>query len=373
MVPPSIASFRPFLQNNRLAGVVTLLALNGEIIEEEATGYADLRNSRPIKTSDLFWIASMTKPITATAILMLADEGKLSVEDSVTKYLPAFGRPWVATEKTDDRITLERARRPITIRDLLTHFSGIENPPVPSPSSLLSSLVHEASLLPLGSQPGSRWLYGDSGMNLLGRIVEVITGLTFPDFLEARIFGPLGMSDTSFFPRPDQLERLVKAYVPDAEGLLQETGNSVILAPINERQRPVLPGAGLFSTARDMYRFCQMILNGGIADGRRYLSESIVRDMTTSQTGDRETGFVPGMSFGFGFAVVRSPTGPTAMLTPGTFGHDGVFGTGYWVDPMHKSITILMYQRAKLHVNDEHFTIRSAFHSAAMSVIAAHR
>ena len=277
-----------------------------------------------MRTDSVFWIASMTKPITAVAVLRLQDEGKLSVEDPVEKYLPEFKGQWLVSEKSKDRQVLVLAPRPITLRDLLTHTAGLGDVPSPRPHATLAELVMAYAREPLQFPPGSKWSYSNPGINTLGRIVEVVSGQGYADFLQRRIFTPLGMKDTTFWPTPAQQKRLAKSYQPKAEARgLEETSIFFIKGDLGDRHRTPFPAGGLFSTAQDIGRFYQMMLNGGEWRGQRLLSREAVTQMTRTQTGDIKTGFTDGMSYGFGFAVVKQPQGVTGMLSPGAFGHGG--------------------------------------------------
>lgn len=360
---------KAFVDDGTVAGVVTLVAHKGEVASLEAVGWADLEAKKPIRPDSLFWIASMTKPITATAVLMLQDEGKLSVNDLVEKHLPEFKNQWLTDSRTNDTLVLRRSPRPITLRDLLTHTSGLADVAAPRPNCSLAELVMAYSQQPLKFAPGSRWEYCNSGMNTLGRIVEVVSGESFDDFLQERVFKPLGMKDTTFWPTASQLRRLAKSYQPGQDGKgLDPTEIWFIKDNVSDRLRTPFPSGGLFSTAQDMWRFYQMALNGGTWNGKRIVSRQAMDLMTHTQTGDLRTGFTEGMSFGYGWAVVKRPVGVTEMLSPGTFGHGGAYGTQGWVDPEKQMIFVLMIQRVKLP-NADASPIRKAFQEAAVAAL----
>jgi len=356
-----------FVDDKTIAGAVTLVARYGQIAALDAVGQADIANAKPMKPDTMFWIASMTKPITATAIMILRDEGKLSIDDPVEKHLPEFKSQWLVGNKSQDALTLKRPARPVTLKDLLTHTSGVADAPGPGRDLSLSELVLLYSQQPLKSEPGSKWEYNNAGINTLGRVVEVVSGETFENFLQKRIFKPLGMKDTTFYPSGGQIKRVAKSYEPGTNDL-NEIGISFIKGPLDARTRPAFPSGGLFSTAQDMFRFYQMVLNGGTWDGKRIVSADSVAVMTRTQTGDLKTGFTEGMSFGLGWAVVREPKGVTAMLSKGTYGHGGAYGTQGWVDPEKKMIFVLMIQRAKLQ-NADASPIRQAFQQAAVAAL----
>ena len=358
-----------FVASNIISGAVTLVARRGEIAALDAVGESDLVTHRKMQPDDLFWIASMTKPMTAVAVLMLQDEGKLSVDDAVEKYLPEFKGQWMITQRSTSSMTLARPPRAILIRDLLTHTSGLGDVPAPRPSSSLTELVMAYSQQPLKFPPGSKWEYCNSGINTLGRIVEVVSGKPFAGFLQERLFDPLDMDDTTFWPTRNQARRLAKSYQPgSSSGPLEETSIFFIKGELNDRSRTAYPAGGLFSTASDVAKFYQLMLSDGTWHGKRILSHEAVAQMTRTQTGDIKTGFVDGMSWGFGFAVEKESKGITRMMSPGTFGHGGAYGTQSWADPQKDLIVVLMIQRAKLP-NADASPIRDSFQEAAAGAI----
>ena len=356
-----------FVDNGTIAGAVTLVARDGQVAALDAVGQADIANHKPMKTDTLFWIASMTKPITGTAIMILRDEGKLSIDDPVEKHLPEFKNQWLVESKSQDAVSLKRPARAVTLKDLLTHTSGVADAPATGRTLSLAELVLLYSQQPLKSEPGSKWEYNNPAINTLGRVVEVVSGETFESFLQRRIFKPLGMKDTTFYPSGGQVKRVAQSYEPGTNGL-KEASIWFIKGALDSRSRPAFPSGGLFSTATDMFRFYQMTLNGGTWDGKRIVSRESVETMIRTQTGDLKTGFTEGMSFGLSWAVVREPKGVTSQLSPGTFGHGGAYGTQGWVDPDKKMIFVLMIQRAKLP-NADASPIRQAFQEAAVSAI----
>lgn len=352
-----------FVDKEVVSGAVMLAANGSQVLALDAIGYSDLAAKKPMRTDDLFWIASMTKPLTGTAILMLQDEGKLSVDDAVEKFLPEFKNQMLVVTKTPEAIVLKKPSRRITLRDLLTHTAGLNSDiPETGRDLMLGERTLAYALQPLSFEPGSKWQYSNPGINTLGRIVEVVSGQNFADFLDARLLKPLGMKDTTFWPTGGQLSRIAKSYEPGPSNRgLAETANYFLRGlPVAARWRTAIPAGGLYSTAADMGKFYQMMLNGGAANGRRYLSAAAHQQLTSTQTGDIKTGFTEGMSWGFGFQVVKQPIGVTAMLAPGTYGHGGAYGTQSWADPKSGTIYILMIQRAKLG-NSDGSDIRKVF------------
>jgi CubicO group peptidase (beta-lactamase class C family) len=353
---------RRVVDAREVAGAVTLVATPDRVVHLNATGQADLATDRPMRTDSIFWIASMTKPITATAVLMLQDEGKLSVEDPVEKYLPEFGQ----LKTKDGKPAL------VTIRHLLTHSSGMgEASPAESVGiKNLAGLIPFYVAKPVQFPPGSKWAYCQSGINTAARVAEVVSGLPFDEFLDRRLFGPLGMKDTTFYLTDEQLPRLATSYRKTEQGELKPTENMILSgkAPTSRDRFPAANG-GLFSTASDYVRFCQMILNRGELDGKRYVKAESVALMTSLQSGDLKTGFTPGCGWGLGWCVVREPQGVTAMLSPGTFGHGGAYGTQAWIDPGKGRIYVLMVQRANFP-NSDASEVRKTFQEAAAGPLA---
>lgn len=355
-IPAVTAAMKPFVESGEVAGVVTLVTDAEKTIHLSATGMADLESARTMRTNDLFWIASMTKPVTATAVMMLQDEGKLSVDDPVAKHLPEFAA--LKDEKGE--------AASITIRQCLIHSSGLaEAGPAEAGMVTLADLTRVVAAKPLQFKPGSQWRYCQSGINTAARIVEVVSGETFPAFLDKRLFGPLGMKDTTFYPTADQLSRIATSYSKADGGKLTPTSLQFLFGkPLSDTNRYPRANGGLFSTADDYAIFCRMILNQGELAGKRYVSPESVKLMTTVQSGNLQTGFTPGCAWGLGWCVVRDPQGVSAALSPGTFGHGGMFGTQAWIDPVMKRAHILLIQRAGLP-NSDGSDLRGAFHQAA--------
>jgi CubicO group peptidase (beta-lactamase class C family) len=368
---PLRARFQEFVDQQHLSGAVVLVARRGAVGALEAVGFRDLEVKAPMKPDTIFRIASMTKPVTAAGILMLEDEAKLSVDDPVEKHLPEFKGQMMVQSKAGGAVTLVKPPRPITLKDLLTHTSGLAGLP-PGLSALykrrhrtLAEAVMAFSQRPLEFEPGTKWSYCNTGIDTLGRVIEVVSGKRYEEFLEERFFKPLGMKDTFFYATPERLERAAGLYKRDKEKLLS-TDN--FLGDISENKYPI-PAGGLFSTAPDLFRFYQMLLGKGTFGDRRYLTEAAVEKMTSIQTGDLKAGFVDGMSFGLGVGVVREPKGVTEMLSPGTYGHGGAFGTQGWIDPKKGMIYVLMIQRVGLP-NGDASDMRKALQSIAAAAVA---
>ncbi|GAA5129875.1 beta-lactamase family protein [Luteolibacter yonseiensis] len=326
-------SIRSFIEAKEIAGAVTLVADGEKILHLSADGFSDIDSKKPMAEDSVFWIASMSKPVTATAVMMMQDEGKLSVDDPVSKYLPEF-----SGDKSG-----------ITIKQCLTHSSGLSDLSGEEVKGVttLKDLVPLFTAKPLQFAPDSKWSYCQTGINTAARVVEVVSGKSFPEFLQERLFDPLGMKDTSFYPGEETSSRLASAYKRTEAGELEKAplfflGGS----PPWVKNRYPMANGGLFSTAGDYAKFAQMILNGGESGGKRYVKSETVKQMTTVQSGDLATGFTPGNGWGLGWCVVREPQGITAALSSGTFGHGGLFGTQAWIDPVKKRIYLLLIQRA---------------------------
>ena len=334
-----------FVDVGEISGAVTLVALDGQIIHLEAVGLADIEADRPMQKDTIFRIASMTKPISATAVMILAEEGKLSIDDPVSKYIPSFGN---VTLKESDMKPV------ITIRHLITHTAGLDRPErregEPRPNWTLEETADRLAALPLKFEPGTSWEYS-SGVTICGRIIEVVSGKPYDVFVGERILGPLGMNDTTFEPDSAQRARTAKVYQPSEEDGSLVVSKRLFTSEPGAKRTPS-PSGGLYSTATDMARFYQMILNGGEIDGKRIISESSVKAMITNQTGDLAVGFTPVNCWGLGWCIVRKPSGVTGMLSPGTFGHGGAYGTQGWVDPERRAIFVLMIQGSELGNTD---------------------
>ena len=347
---------KDFVANHEIAGAVSLVARNGSIVHREATGWADVEKQIPMQKDSLFQIASMTKPITATALMILIDRGKVQLDDPVGRYLPEFQG---ITVKGQPLTT------PVTVKHLLTHTSGLTGSQ--RTEATLQATVEQIAKGGLSFQPGERWNYSP-GLTVCGRIIEVVANMPYEQFLQKEIFEPLGMVDTTFVPSEAQRARLAKAYQRTNDGKLTSGGGASWLIEDSGVRAPN-PSGGLYSTAGDLVRFYQMVLNGGELCGRRILSEEAVRLMTSVQTDDLQTGFTPGNGWGLGWCIVRNPQGVTEMLSPGTFGHGGAFGTQGWIDPQRKMIFVLLVQRTNFP-NADGSAVRETFQRLAVEAIS---
>lgn len=371
MIKTTSKTMDPFVERGLLAGAVTLVAKNGDVLRVETSGFANLEERRPMTRDTLFWVASVTKPITAAAVMLLVEEGKLGLDDLLETHLPEFTDPWMIEQSDETRRVLVRPKRKPTLRHLLTHTHGLRDAPKAEPGVPLSAWVKTCALLPMIREPGSAWEYTAVGMSALGRVVEVTSGMPFDAFLDERFFKPLGMTDTTFFPDEEQKNRLATPYIlQETTGKLEPYPIDFLSAEVGSREGMVMPHGGLFSTADDMFRFYQMLLNKGIFEGRRYLSEQTVGNMIRTHTGDLKTGFRDGrdkVSWGLGIWRVNESVDVCDVLTPGSFGHDGAFGNSLLCDPEKQLIMILMIQRKGLNPMRDAVSFRHEFQKSVMS------
>jgi CubicO group peptidase (beta-lactamase class C family) len=355
------ARMQEFVDKGEVAGVVTLIATKDRILHLAAVGRTDMAAERKMLPDDIFWIASMSKPITSVCLAILADDGKLSLDDPLAKHLPEFAGLLVA--QNGETV---KPSRPVTLRDVLTHTSGFGEMTTREPHLTLAETSQELSRRPLRFQPGTRWAYSTAGMDVLGRVVEVSGGMPFDEFLRKRVLDPLRMKDTSFWIAPGKESRYAHTYRWNAPaGKLEETVIPYLYGTaVTDRRRPPLGGAGLFSTAGDIARFYRMMLNQGTLDGARILKPGTVAEMTRKQTGALVAR--PGMPWGLGFCVVEDPARMAAnsVLSPNSFGHGGAFSTQSWADPAKDLIWVLMFERDG-HGNPDNSDVRIAFQEAA--------
>ncbi|HWW02588.1 MAG TPA: serine hydrolase domain-containing protein [Candidatus Acidoferrum sp.] len=352
----------------QLSGAVTVVVSKDKILHLEATGLADIAANKPMRLDSLFWIASMTKPVTAVSVLMLQDEGRLNVTNLIADYIPEFAHLKTPSGQPAN----------LTLAQVLTHTSGLgeADPAAVRNAHTLADLIPLFLAAPMQYEPGAKWQYTQSGINAAARVVEIVSGLSFDTFVQKRIFDPLGMKDTTFYPSRKSPVRLVVGYTKNkTSGALEAVP---LPASFGAPGHPPLGNGGLFSTGPDYARFCQMLLGGGAFDGKRFLSPAAMRLLTTVQTGDLPTGFLQSPEFGshgtnygwgIGTCILRAPhEGVAAMLSPGTFGHGGAWGTQAWIDPVRGVAYVLMVQRPNSG-NSDASDIRRAFQQAAADAL----
>lgn len=330
------ALLQPFVDKHELAGAVALVVDKDKVLSVDAVGFADIAGGKTMKADAMFWIASQTKPMTATALMMLVDEGRIQLDDPVEKYLPEFRAQMVLVEKDAAHTLLRKPAHPITVREVLSHMSGMPFQSVletPTYDTVpLAALVRSYAVTPLQAEPGTRYQYSSAGINIAGRIIEVVSGMKYEDFIQRRLFNPLGMKDTTFWPNERQARRVAKSYRPDAtKRNLEEFPISQLAYPLSDRiHRFPIPAGGLFSTAHDMARFCQMLLNGGEWNGRRYVSEAAFKELTKRQTP----------------ASVKDSYGLCFAVGSDWFGHGGAQATNMEIHPARGLAVIWMVQHA---------------------------
>jgi len=365
-------AMQDYVERQDVAGVVSLVARRGKVVHFSTFGHRDREAHKPMSHDAIFRIASMTKPVASVALMMLYEEGRFQLRDPIAKWLPEFGEMKVATPATYQELGRGRYRtlpasRPITVQHLLTHTAGLANtyrgitkpefdqiaPLPPKPGDTVGEMVKRLAKLPLNFEPGDAWEYGVA-TDVVGRLVEVMSGQSFDVFLRERIFGPLGMRDTHFYLPKAKLDRFASLYRPDAKQKLEVAEAATADSAFVREPHTYFSGAGgLVSTARDYFRFSQMMLNGGELDGVRILSRKTVELMTVNHTGDRDVWLVgPGHGFGLGYAVVLDQGKVAMPYSVGTYFWWGAFNTTFWIDPKEQLIGILLTQlRPYNHLN----------------------
>ncbi len=361
---------KSFVTDNKLPGFTAILIRNGQIIYHKAYGVADVATQRPMKQDDIFRIASMTKAITATAVMMLYEEGKFGLDDPISKYIPEFKNPTVLTSFrfSDSTYTTQPAKSEITIRQLLNHTSGLGYGMIDGEERFkalyqkagitdlfttegvtIGESVRKLAKLPLHFNPGEKYSYSE-GLDVLGYFIEVLSGVPFDEYLRAHLFEPLGMKDTYFYLPQEKGNRLVTIHRP-------ENGQWAAFPvtfydpdyPRKGAKKFLSGGAGLSSTARDYATFLQMLVNGGAYGGKRYLSRVNTELLTTSnQTGTLYGGETGPMHFSLGFSVVNPIGHDRGLGSVGKFNWGGYFNTNYFADPKEKIVAVLMKQTQQL-------------------------
>jgi CubicO group peptidase (beta-lactamase class C family) len=381
------AFIKEYIDTNQIAGAVTLVARKGKIVHFEAQGWRYKEDNQPMDKDAIFSLASMTKPIVSTALMMLWEDGRFMLDDPISKWLPSYVKKDVLDPLTGRRVPA----RPVTVRHILTHTSGLslsasaaptpltdtavddvdadpavdpQQPPPPGaarPKTLLEA-VERAAGSPLAFQPGDRWQYGSS-TDFVAVLVEKMSGMTIDQFVRTKIFQPLGMHDTFYNVPREKVSKVAAIYRPDREGRI-----TLLRKPEYREPTTYFPGvAGLNGTAADYFRFSQMLLNGGEYNGQRLLGRMTVNMMITNQIGAGKPVYIRGDGYGFGlgFGVLTNPARAADALSIGTFTWGGANGTLFWIDPQEDLIGILMIQ-----INPyTHFNIRPLFSVAVSQAI----
>ncbi len=368
LLPGIGAAMQEMVDKQEIAGAVTAVVTVDRTLHLESTGHADLASHRAMTPDTLFWIASMTKPVTGVAIMMLQDDGKLKLSDPVANYIPEFAGLKSPSGQPAN----------LTIIQILTHTSGLgeASGTAAQSASTLADLVPVWLAAKMQFEPGTHWKYCQSGINLAGRIVEVVSGLSFNAFLQQRLFDPLGMTDTTFYPTKAQRARLATAYAKNKDvGLVPVPPRAGFGAP----EHPPQGNGGLFSTPQDYARFCQLLLGQGTVGSQRLLSPAAVKSLASIHTGEIPTGFFQteqwgkrGANYGWGVGtcILRTPhPGHGEMLSPGSYGHGGAWGTQAWIDPV-KGVAYLLFVQRSNFPNSDGSDVRLGFQRAAAAALA---
>jgi CubicO group peptidase (beta-lactamase class C family) len=354
--PAIRTALQPFVDSHSLAGAVALVADRDKILTVDAVGYSDVAAKTLMGNDAVFWIASQSKPITAAALMILVDEGKIDLDDPIEKYLPEFKGHQLA-EKKD--APLKQPSRLVTVRDCLRHTSGMPFSTAKESPTLdalpLKDGVESYAKTPLTYEPGTDYKYSNAGINTAGRIIEVVSKMPYEEFLQKRLLDPCGMKETTYWPSEEQVKRLAKSYKPNAtKDDLVELKISQLHYPLSDHAvRYPMPAGGLFSTAEDVSRFCRMLLRGGELDGKRVLSEKAVAEMSKRQTPENLK-----TSYGLGLSVNK-----------GSFGHGGAMATDMSIDVEHGLVLVWCVQHAGFPGNGGQ--AREAFRKAALQRFAA--
>jgi CubicO group peptidase (beta-lactamase class C family) len=388
---------KDYIDTNQIAGAVTLVARKGKVVHFEAQGWRYKEENQPMEKDAIFSLASMTKPIVSTALMMLWEDGRFMLDDPISKWLPSYAKKEVLDPLTGRRAP---AATPVTVRHILTHSSGLSLSPAPGPTPLTDAVdseplltasvrlqpgfdpqppapgsagparpktlleaVERAAGSPLAFQPGERWQYGSS-TDFVAILVEKMSGLTIDEFVRTKIFQPLGMRDTFYNVPREKVNRVAAVYRPDQDGKI-----ALLRKPEYREPTTYFPGvAGLNGTAADYFKFSQMLLNGGEYNGQRLLGRMTVNMMITNQIGEGKPVYIRGDGYGFGlgFGVLTNPAKSADALSIGTFTWGGANGTLFWIDPQEDLIGILMIQ-----INPyAHFNIRPLFSVAVSQAIS---
>src|SRR5204862_2220960 len=326
---------QPYLDSYKLAGIVTVIAdKGGKVHYQNLLGYSDVEAKKPIRADDVFWIASMTKMFAGASIMMLVDEGKVSLDDPVTKFIPQLEKWMVVEEKDQSHILLKALVRPVTVRHVLSHASGLTGSSelqqvTGADSTPLKSRALSSVTGPLQWQPGDKYQYGNQGMNIAARIVEIVSGMGYEEYLQKRFIDPLGMTESTFWPSEAQIARLAGAYGPNKEtNGFARGGLPFLTKPYSDRVHGFPEaGGGLFSTTHDIFRYGLLLANDGEWEGKRFLSHAAMEELRKEQTGATK------LNYSLGY-----------HLRNGMFGHDGAYGTDLSVNPKTGMVAVFMIQ-----------------------------
>jgi len=375
------AALDGYVERDKLAGAVVVIMRRGEVVFHQAFGQRDRAERDAMETSDIFRIASQSKALVSAAIMILQEDGKLLISHPVSRYLPSFEKTTVAEDRDDGRYEIVPAKRSITLRDLLTHTAGVSYGNGPTShlwekaeiqgwyfahrSEPVRATIDRLAALPFDAHPGEKFIYGYS-TDILGAVVEAASGKPLDQFLQTRLFDPLGMSDTHFYLPTDQADRLAVVYSATETGLVKAPDPGHMVGQghyVNGPRQSFSGGAGLLSTAGDYARFLQMMLGGGKLDGKRVLARKTVELMTTNHVGDK-LAWRGGVGFGLGFQVVLDVGATGEHGSVGEFGWGGAYHSTYWVDPKEELVVAYMTQLIPAGGLDDHQTLRALVYSA---------
>jgi CubicO group peptidase (beta-lactamase class C family) len=348
------ARLREMVDNQAIPGAVALVARYGNVGFLEAAGWRDVEGRKPMTTDSIFQIMSMTKPFTGVGIMMLVEEGKLELRRPVQDYLPEFKGQLVEDTLPNGNKATHPPQHPPTVWQLMCHTSGLAGDPdgelKDNPRNLKTPLADAVRFYGhshLQFEPGAYWRYSNEGIATLGRIIEVVSGDDYVHYITTRILNPLGMKSSFFFP-PDNMKDRIALVYKHRDGKLVRSGNEILAGDptlFRAGARYPAPEFGLYSTASDLFRFYQMLLNGGIFAGHEYLTRQSIETMTRVYTPEvNPSGWLGGTGYGLTFEIVNKPEGTLLLHSMGTFGHGGAFGTEGWMDPKNDLIRILMIQ-----------------------------
>ena len=374
-------ALQAYVDDDRLAGAVAIVARRGKIAYLEAVGYRDREARSAMATDTIFRIASQTKALVSVGVMMLQEDGTLLITDPVGKYLPEFMATTVAQPNGRGGYDVVAAKRPITIRDLLTHTAGISYGSGPAADKWeeagitgwyfadrdepAGDVMARLARLPLDAHPGERWIYGYN-TDILGAMIEKISGQTLGSFLRERVLDPLSLNDTHFFLPRAKMSRLATVYSSTESGGIERAPNPGHMVGqglyVDGPRKSFSGGAGLLSTATDYAAFLQLMLNGGELDGPRVLTRKTIELMTRDHTGDIE--FRNGQGFGLGFSIVKDPGASGLPSSIGEFGWGGAYHSTYWVDPQEELVVVYLTQLIPARDIDDHGKLRTLIYQS---------
>ncbi len=338
---------KAFVDDGSISGAVYLVAYRGEVVALDAVGFSDIENRKPMQAGTIVQIMSQTKSFTGVAAMMLVEDGKLDLTRPVQDYLPEFKGQLIEEKRSDGSVFTHPPERPMTVWQVMSHTSGLAFLPSGGPFSrinftldaTLEEVVRGFAREHLLAEPGKKYMYSNMGIATLGRIIEVVSGQEYSRFVQSRILDPLGMQDSFFYPPQSKKARIAMIYQHENGKLVLSRGRAQAGDPAAYRAGAKYPGPelGLYSTAADLFRFYQMLANGGVFNGRRYLSAQALEAMKQDRTPDHS-------GYGLTLAVMNDPAKLFDLVSPGTFGHGGAFGTGGWIDPKDELVIVFLPQ-----------------------------